>query len=155
MKNAEVDDDRAVRRLCRLGPLMGAIWLGSLAIVVVWYLPPPYFVPGAWGVVNPVLASVSASVALGAIGGWAYGQSALLELAGQFDLASDICLRWALAGAALFLLLPLANYDYTVRHMASQYLLMLRAYLPCVIAVVLLLARAVGLSRRIIPPGPN
>jgi len=148
MKNSEGEDDRAVRRLCRLGPLMGAIWLGSLAIVVVWYLPPPYFAPHTWGVVNPVLVSVITSVVIGAIGGWACGQSALRELAGQFEMASDICIRWGLAGAALFLLAPLANYDYAVRHMASQYILMLRAYLPCIIAVLLLLARGVGLSRR-------
>lgn len=155
---SEPDEDNqanAFRKLCRFGPLLGAIWVGALTIVVDWFLPPPGSARGMWDADYPYMVSVAISVGLGAFAGGAFGESALYELSGRFELASETCFRWGIAGAILFILAPFSDFDYAVRHVPAQYLMIVRSYLPCIIAAFLLLSRGVGLARQASQSSPT
>jgi hypothetical protein len=142
-ENGEV---RSFRRLCRLEPFFGAIWMAAIAVYVDWLLPAHRVEMPVWGAVSPVFVKMIVSAAVGGMVGWARGESALLELSGQLDLAEDVCLRWGMAGIVLFVLAPFADCDYAVRHLANAYIQMLRSYFPCIAIVAILLARYAGIS---------
>ncbi|MDR3707842.1 MAG: hypothetical protein P4L33_06060 [Capsulimonadaceae bacterium] len=144
---SEGDDDlRAFQRLCRFGPLLGAIWIGLLTGAVDWYLPPPGTQRGYWEADYPYWLSIAFSIVLGSIAGGVLGEAAEHQLAGRIDQAAESCLRWGLAGMVLFLLGPLADFDFAIRHIGYQYSCLVRSFLPMIVVTLFILGRGFVLA---------
>lgn len=138
---------RLWRTLCQFSPVIGATWIGFPTAVIDWLLPPIGTHRGTWAADYTYWLALAISIALGAFAGAVAGEAGDLELQGRWDEAAETCLRWGIAGSVLLLLGPMANFDYAIRHIAAQYVGLIRSFFPLIVATLAILWRGIILAR--------
>jgi MFS family permease len=146
-RSEETRDQKAFRILCRLGPLFGAIGLGTITMYADWLSGSAALHHASWSAVYPFLVAIAGSFVLGAILGGALAESYEHQEARRYRLAGDVCFRWSLAIAAFFALLPFANFDENLPRLGEQYQAIVTSYTPALIFTALLFIRGVRLTK--------